>query len=150
MLKTPWNPSKRATARVKNPLPTPALCPCCEGRDIVIKGHEALYGRNYSDWPWVYFCQGCDAYVGLHPFTSIPLGTLADQDTRRARSHCKVPFEALYKTGKLSRDQAYEQLAQQLGIDKAACHFGWFNSEMCYKAAEAARVIFLTSPNTQQ
>lgn len=149
MEKTPWNPSKKATKRVKNPLPTPEQCNCCGRMSVFIKNNAEIYrGHKYGKWPWVYVCdsdgQGCGAYVGMHPFTNIPLGTLADAKTRAARKECKAPFEALHQTGKISRAEAYKKLAEKLGIKTEDCHFGWFDAMMCEKAAQAARDIYLT------
>ena len=143
MDKTPWNPSKRAIKRVKNPLPKPRQCNCCSSEAVVIKNNAQIYGRTYGEWPWVYVCEDCCSYVGMHPFTDIPLGTLADAPTREARKVCKAPFEALYKTGKMTRNDAYQKLAEKLGIEKEQCHFGWFDVVMCKKAAVAAREIYL-------
>lgn len=139
-IKTPSNPSKRAIKRVKNPLPKPEVCNLCGGH-VLIKSHTEIYGRNYGDWPWVYGCVSCGAYVGLHPFTDIPLGTLADKETREARNKCKAPFEIIHKHGYLSRNDAYQALSEKLGIDKKDCHFGWFDIEMCEKAFVAAKEI---------
>lgn len=132
-IKTPLNPSRGATARVKEPLPAPAICHYC-GLSVRIAGHSEIYGRNYGDWPWLYVCNGCGAYVGMHPFTDIPLGTLADAATRRARKNCKPAFDALWRNGEMTRSAAYEWLAAQLGIEKEACHFGWFDIETCERA----------------
>lgn len=153
MDKTPWNPSKKATKRVKNPLPAPAECNCCNDWEtgkplsdcIEIVEHKEIYGRNYGDWPWCYRCENCGSYVGMHPFTAIPLGTLADGPTRQARKESKAPFESLHKSGRISRSRAYEMLAEKMGIPKEECHFGWFDAEQCLRAASAAREIFLES-----
>lgn len=141
---TPWNPDPKSVARVKNPLPAPKFCPHCED-EVGIQHHSDVYGSAFGDWPWLYVCSSCEARVGMHPNTNIPLGTLADEETREARKHCKEPFEALYKTGKMSREQAYQSLAGKLGIPKEECHFGWFDAEMCERAAQAAREVFLES-----
>ena len=87
---TPWNPSHKAIARVKNPLPVPDSCPYC-GDQVEIKENKVIFGRNTGEWPWIYQCadDNCDAYVGMHPFTHIPLGTLADQETRERRKAAK-------------------------------------------------------------
>lgn len=138
-IKTPWNPSKKATARVKNPLPAPVVCRFCGG-GVAIKTHQEVYGRAYGDWPYMYHCGGCGAYVGLHPFTAIPLGTLADRATREARKRCKPAFEALWQKGNMSRNQAYEWLAQRLGIPVDECHFGWFDVEQCLRAQKICSV----------
>lgn len=146
MNKTPWNPSKKATARVKNPVPVPTECNCCHDKKsgcIETIENKEIYGRNYGDWPWVYRCKTCNAYVGMHPFTNIPLGTLANAPMRQARKACKAPFETLYKTGKMSRSEAYQRLADKLGIPKEECHFGWFDIKQCQKAAVAVQEILL-------
>lgn len=138
--KTPWNPSRRATARVKDPLPAPTVCPHCAGA-VQIVHHDDLYGRAYGEWPWVYQCGICKAYVGMHPFTNIPLGTLAGDELRKARQQCKQPFEVLWQSKKLTRDVAYQQLATHLGLTAAECHFGLFNIDQCRRAKKWAVAI---------
>lgn len=136
-IKTPMNPSRKALKRVRNPLPAPTTCPHCSA-DVRIATHQEIYGRDYGEWPWVYLCTGCSAYVGMHPFTNIPLGTLATEEIRNARKRCKIPFERLYKSGGMSRTEAYAALAVALNIPAAECHFGWFDIEMCKRAERAA------------
>ncbi|MDU5667721.1 zinc-finger-containing protein, partial [Enterobacter hormaechei] len=132
-IKTPTNPSKKATARVKNPLPVPTNCHLCSG-SVRIGTHGEVYGRDFSDWPYVYLCESCGAYVGLHPFTAIPLGTLADKPTRDARKSCKMPFERIWKSGAMTRTEAYQWLSGKMGIPVHECHFGWFTVEQCLTA----------------
>lgn len=129
--KTPWNPSRRAIARVKNPLPAPTECPRCGGRHVDIARNSEIYGRDYGEWPWAFLCRGCGAYVGMHPFTGIPLGTLADAPTREARKRAKAAFNPLWQSGAMTRTEAYSWLASRLGVAVAACHIGWFDVAMC-------------------
>ncbi len=135
-LKTPWNPSRRAIARVRNPLPAPTVCPHC-GAPVEIVNNAAIYGRSYGEWPWAYACDGadgdgCGAYVGMHPFTAIPLGTLADAPTRDARKKAKDAFNPLWQEKRMSRTAAYQWLAGSLGIANVEeCHIGWFDVETC-------------------
>jgi hypothetical protein len=139
--KTPWNPSKKAIARVSNQLPVPTTCRHCDA-EVKIAPHSEIYrGRSYGEWPWVYLCTGCGAYVGMHPFTNIPLGTLATEEIRAARTHCKIPFQRLYKSGVMGRTEAYAALAAALEIPMSECHFGWFDVEMCKRAEIAAQKI---------
>ncbi|SMF96075.1 Protein of unknown function [Methylomagnum ishizawai] len=138
--KTPWNPSRKAMARVSNPLPAPEQCPYCGGPVQIVNNGE-IYGRVYGEWPWAYLCRPCDAYVGMHPFTHIPLGTLADRETREARKSAKAPFEALHRSRLMDRDTAYRLLAERLGIPQAECHFGWFDPDLCARAKQAAESI---------
>ena len=152
MSKTPWNPSRKAAARVKAPLPAPEVCPYC-GSPVEIVHHREVYGRAFSAWPWLYRCAGspaCDSYVGMHPYTAIPLGTLADPATRDARKNCKPAFEALWRgdCSFLTRREAYRALADRLGIPVEQCHFAWFDIAACWKAKDACMQIAKEHRNT--
>lgn len=129
--KTPWNPSRKATARVTNPLPVPETCPHCEN-DCKIVNNSVIYGREYGEWPWAVLCVGCGAHVGLHPFTGIPLGTLATAEMRDARKRAKNAFNPLWQQGGMSRSDAYSWLATMLGITNVNdCHIAWFGIDQC-------------------
>lgn len=132
-VKTPANPSRKAMVRVKNPLPVPTKCHFCNS-SVRVATHQEVYGRNYGDWPYMYLCGNCGACVGMHPFTNIPLGTLADRATREARKNCKKPFEAIWRSGQMSRTEAYEWLAGEMNIPVNECHFGWFDIHQCEMA----------------
>lgn len=135
---------RHAIARVRDKLPAPALCRYCLGAVKIVSyapGAEVYGGPRYWEWPWVYACTGCDAYIGMHPFTDIPLGTLADAPTRQARHRCKAVFDRLHAEGNIHRRKAYRLLAEQLGISVRECHFGWFDPGMCERARQAAESL---------
>ncbi|VUD67788.1 hypothetical protein UKMH10_5551 [Burkholderia pseudomallei] len=127
---TPWNPSRSAMRRVRNPLPAPTECRFCGGAVRIARNSE-IYGRDFGDWPWAYLCGGCRAYVGMHPQTAIPLGTLADNETRAARMRAKAAFNPLWQRDGMSRSEAYSWLAARLGIAVGETHIGWFDVAMC-------------------
>lgn len=130
--KSPYNPSRSATARVTNPLPAPTVCPFCQG-PVLLMENDAIYGRHYGEWPWAFGCKPCDAYVGLHPFTAIPLGTLATAPMREARKRAKAVFNPLWMNGDMTRREAYAWLAKAMGIaDVNQCHIGWFDIDQCH------------------
>ena len=133
---TPMNPSKSATARVVNPMPTPTVCPCCNNKVILSKNSIIYGGKEIGEWPWVYVCVDitCRASVGLHPLTAIPLGTLANRQTRQARQKAKEVFNSWLKDGGLSRNAAYSLLAFKMGLDPAKCHFAMFTFANCDQA----------------
>lgn len=141
---SPQNPSRSATARVKNPLPAPTECPYCAGAVELVSNSE-IYGRTFGEWPWAYKCadDDCDSYVGLHPFTSIPLGTLADAATRQARKEAKAAFNPLWQkwgTNGMTRTEAYAWLAGRLEIeDVNSCHIGWFDVKTCARVVAVCR-----------
>lgn len=129
--------SRKALRRVKNPLPIPETCRYCGPRTPVFPAHHEEvygYGRSYGEWPYVYLCESCGAYVGLHPHTDLPLGTLADKDLRKARKQNKAKFNRLMTQAMLSRSEAYQWLAEAMSIPAAECHWGWFEIEQCEQA----------------
>lgn len=132
--------SRRALKRVKNPIPAPTECRYCGGDVRLVCNSEIYNGRSYGDWPFAYLCSGCQAYVGLHPDTDIPLGTLADNKLRAARNASKATFhEHMKKTG-LSRTRAYQWLVGRMNIEVGKCHFGWFELEECAVAEQAVKL----------
>ncbi|NHB94484.1 zinc-finger-containing protein [Photorhabdus cinerea] len=146
MEKTPWNPSVKAIQRVKDPLPIPTECRYCKG-DVTIASHKEVFGRNYSKWPWLYICTECRAYVGMHQFTCIPLGTLANKATRNARMNGHYHFEEMREKCNLGRTDAYKFLARKLGINFSECHFGWFDIDTCYRAKEICENMIIKKGN---
>lgn len=128
--------SPAAIARVKNSIAAPDSCPHCAS-PVEIVNNSAIYGTEYGTWPWTYRCinvRGCGAYVGMHPQTDIPLGTLATAPLREARKKAKNLFNPLWQGGPLSRSAAYSWLAHAMGIPPASCHFGWFDIRQCEQA----------------
>lgn len=125
--------SRRALARVADPLPVPDRCPHC-GNEPRFVDHAELYGgRRYGEWPYALACD-CGAYVGLHPHTDVPVGTLADARQREARKSGKALFEALRQHRRWSRRRAYRWLANQMDLAVAETHWGWFDAYQCAKA----------------
>jgi hypothetical protein len=131
--------SRRALGRIDDALPIPTECRYCAGPVALVDNSEIYRGRSYGGWPFAYWCKDCDAMVGLHPDTDLPLGTLADKALRTARQQCKAPFERIWRVLRLkSRKGAYAWLAEQLGIPVAECHFGLFEVEQCERARDAS------------
>lgn len=131
--------SRRSLRRVKDVLPIPRHCHYCSG-GVRLASHKEVYGgREYGDWPYIYLCNSCAAYVGLHPNTDLPLGTLANAELRNARKLNKRHFITLSKANDWSRSKAYKWLAGKLGIDISECHWSWFNITQCYEAGTACK-----------
>lgn len=126
--------SRRALKRVKNPLPAPTICRYCSGCVELVSNSEIYNGREYGDWPYAYLCTDCKAYVGLHPDTDIPLGTVAAAQLRKDRNAAKDAFHRMKEKRGFSRSLAYQWLAGKMGIEVDVCHFGWFDQDDCAKA----------------
>ena len=123
--------SRHALRRVKDWMPPPTACRYCGGKVELVENSEIYRGRSYGDWPYAYLCRPCDAFVGLHPATDLPLGTLADKSLREARKDAKHLWQRVGSVLGLDRNQAYQWLADQMQIPKQECHFGHFDEERC-------------------
>jgi len=112
-------------------------CPYCGkpselvGGDAIYPHREDLYNKRF------YRCAPCKAYVGCHPNTEKPLGRLANAELRRAKMDAHKAFDSTWKSGALSRSQAYRWLAESLEIPADECHIGMFDVEACHKVIEA-------------
>jgi hypothetical protein len=136
---SPMNPSRRASNRIKNPLPIPKLCPHDSG-PVKFVPNDVIYGRSTGDWPWALMCLSCKAYVGLHRFTGIPVGTLATQEIREARKQAKEAFDTLCKGGQMTLDQAYRWLAYAIGVPNPDdCRIGRLDASQCEAASAAVK-----------
>lgn len=112
--------------------PIPVTCPYCSS-DVMYTSNAAIYGKEYGNGR-VYKCTGCDAYVGVHTGTDIPLGRLANKELRLLKKKCHSLFDPAWKLKKVKRRQAYSILANNLGIPVNECHFGWFDKDLLTRA----------------
>lgn len=127
--------------KVKDALPIPTNCRYCQGQ-VKFLNNLHIYGTSFGNWPYVYVCAQCDAYVGVHPNTKIPLGTLANSSLRKARKKAKDAFNPIWMSSQMNRSQAYQWLAEQMGIEPSKCHFGWFEENQCKEATEICNWFF--------
>lgn len=117
-------------------------CPYCgEAGSVVFTRNSIKYGREYGDWSWCYFCVCCEAYVGCHPYTIIPLGTLADQATANARKAAHKAFDPLWRDEWMTRKEAYSFLSKVIGVAREDCHISWFDVTTCEKVVAAVPAV---------
>lgn len=126
--------SRQALRRINNPLPAPTSCHYCGCRVELVCNSLIYKGKSYGKWPYAYLCSGCWAYVGLHPETDVPLGTLANNGLRASRNRSKAVFYKYLEQTGVSRTQGYRWLAEQMQINTEECHFGWFEQAQCDQA----------------
>lgn len=138
--------SRKALRRVKDWMPVPACCPYCKGAVRLVNNSEIYRGRSYGDWPYAYWCQPCDAMVGLHPDTDLPLGTMADKDLREARKDAKSLWQRVQSMHGWSRGKAYSWLAEQMKIPKSECHFGHFDEDRAGQAWQVCERYLFRQP----
>lgn len=56
-----------------------------------------------------------------------------------ARGEAHAAFDPLWKSGAMSRSQAYKWLAMQMGLRPDDCHMEKFTVEQCRKVVEICR-----------
>ena len=106
-------------------------CPFCHNPAIQVKGKTIYPHIHYLHEKNFFLCRPCDAYVGCHPGTAKPLGTMANVDTRRARIEAHAAFDPLWRGRSMKRKEVYQWLADRLGVPVKRCHIGEFDLETC-------------------
>lgn len=61
------------------------------------------------------------------------MGIPANRSTKKARMEAHEAFDTLWKTGRMTRPQAYQVMQELMGLTKAEAHIGRFNREQCAK-----------------
>lgn len=105
-------------------------CPYCNGV-MFLTDSKVIYGVSHG---LVWLCEGfpgCDTYVGIHKGTITPLGTPADWKLRQLRKQCHDLLDPYWKEGCMSRTEAYDKVAELLGIDREDAHIGKLNKPEC-------------------
>jgi hypothetical protein len=107
-------------------------CPFCK-KEALWCENKAIYGRNYGASYMCYWCKNCDAYVSCHNNSKTPMGTMANNETRKWRMKAHEHIDSVWKNGEKSRKKVYKQLAHQFGKE---IHIGSADIEMCKKILE--------------
>lgn len=119
----------------KKPFRTP-ICPYCD-QPAKLEDSAIVYGgRSYG---LIWDCRPCDAYVGVHKNTkdNIPLGRLANAELREWKKRAHAAFDPAWKSGLLSRKEAYARLQTMLGMTASEAHIGKFDVADCKRVVEA-------------
>ena len=115
--------------------PIPTICRIC-GADVVFTSNAVIYGKEYGNGK-CYKCTNCDAFVGVHDDTVIPLGILATKEERELKKKCHALFDPIWDKDRiLHRSHAYNKLAKLLGIPHNECHFGHFDKGMLLRCID--------------
>jgi len=110
-------------------------CNYCDKPTVYIDS-QVIYGTSYG---YVYYCEPCSAWVGVHKGTDKPLGRLANGELREWKKKAHATFDPLWKRkvikdgigkGK-ARRKGYKWLADSMGIGVKDCHIGMFDVDQC-------------------
>lgn len=141
--------SRRKLKLVKHRILPPTFCHVCDKAGVELRNNSYVYrGKSYGKWPYVYVCPHCWAYVGLHPDTDLPLGTMADLATREARKAAKAPFTCIVRNVyKNDRNKAYAWLSEATGIEPKRCHFALMDEDTAYQIADVCNGVLMEGVN---
>ncbi len=104
-------------------------CPYCGKRAEMVAGSK-IYPDVKSLWNRLYYlCEPCEAYVGTHIGSVVPLGTLANKELRIARVQAHSAIDPLWKSKRMTRSGVYGWLAAEMQV--CMCHIGLFDVAQC-------------------
>ncbi|APS35518.1 MULTISPECIES: zinc-finger-containing protein [Serratia] len=114
-------------------------CDYCGKPAALVRGFVIYPHRKDLANGYYWSCDPCGAYVGCHrDSNAMPLGRLANAQLRAAKRLAHAAFDPLWKEFGMKRADAYQWLAEQLGIPGAECHIGMFDIDMCRRVQRVA------------
>ena len=117
----------------------PTICRYCGGV-IRLAPARKIYGASTDRLGLagenIYLCQNCNARVGCHKGTTRALGNVANEVLRLKRMEAHQVFDALWKSGRMTRTGAYRWLAGELHLRPDRAHIGGFEMDQCQKVIE--------------
>ena len=117
-------------------------CPYC-GSPVVFRSADGIY-RDNSRGMMLYVCSHypqCDAYVRVHAGTKIPVGSLANHELRTLRRTAHRYFDQLHQSGYMSKQDAYQWLADLICAPLSEAHIGYLGEYYCRQVIEESRML---------
>ena len=120
------------------------VCPYC-GRTAVLRPASYVYhGKLFDPAQRLYVCAGypeCNSYVGVHSGTLRPKGTLANSELRNLRIRTHKAFDQIWRSGVMSRPEAYHWLQDITGLRTEQTHIAMFSEFRCKQVIRACEQV---------
>ena len=132
---------KKNTKKRKGLATAPTRCPYC-GSSVILRSAEGIYSDNKRN-SMLYVCSHypkCDAYVRTHTGTNIPVGSMANRELRALRKTAHHYFDQLYKSGYMTKDDAYYWLSGIIDAPMSCAHIGYLSEYYCKKVIEQSKI----------
>ncbi len=116
------------------------ICPYCGGTAVLRDG-KYVYGDR-ARGEKLYVCSNypeCDAYVGVHEGTNIPLGTLAKAELRNKRIRAHRLFDSIWKNNLMTKKEAYRWMEYFMGLGRDEGHIAYFSDYRCEELMKKSR-----------
>lgn len=133
---------KRDKKKRKGFNPVSMRCPYC-GSTVTYRSADGIYHEN-KNGTMLYVCTNypkCDAYVRVHAGTNIPVGSLANHELRSLRRRAHHYFDQLYLDGYMSKDDAYQWLADLICAPQYEAHIGHLGEYYCKLVIEESQKL---------
>lgn len=114
----------------------PKSCNVCQSSRVIYTENKILYKQNVGDWPMCYYCLGCRASVSCHDGTNIPKGLLANREVKAYRTLAHEAFDKIWMQRIMTRFEAYQWLADKLGLPVEKASISQLSKENLIKAIE--------------
>lgn len=119
-------------------------CPKCHSKAL-LRPASVIFGDKAPDPTAKYYVcaryPACDCYVSAHRRTHMPMGTLADPALRKKRNQAHQALDRLWRSGLMSRTQAYRLLQLHLGLPPEEAHIAKFSMDRCDQVIAFCRQI---------
>lgn len=122
-------------------------CPYCNSKVIIEDSIKIYKNKSYG---YVYMCANypkCNAYVGCHGNTQVPMGTVANMELRNLRHEAHKYFDQLWqrknKKGFVNaRFLGYQWLSKKLKLPMKKTHIGMFDQYQTKKVIELCKPYY--------
>lgn len=116
-------------------------CDDCGAEAELVTGRE-IYPHRRDLWGGQYWaCLPCRCWVGCHPGSDKRMGRVANAATRKLKVAAHAAFDPMWKSGRITRKQAYAWLREQTGLSERDCHMGWMSDEDLKRVAEVCEGV---------
>ena len=122
--------------------PSTIRCSYC-GSSVTLRSPEGII-PEFKPGTMLYVCRNypaCDSYVKVHPGTKLPMGSLANKELRTLRRKAHFHFDQLYKTGLMTREDAYEWLSSILVVPMGKAHIGQLGPYYCQQVIDESKKL---------
>lgn len=115
-------------------------CPYC-GASVVYRSADGIY-QNNDKGAMLYVCShypACDAYVRVHAGTKLPVGSMANRELRALRRTAHFYFDQMYQRGLMTKQEAYQWMANLIGAPLSQAHIGYLREYYCTQVIEESK-----------
>lgn len=108
-------------------------CPYCREPAYLTHTYDSIR-KSRRIWA----CRKCDARVNTHPNSVVPMGTLANAELRRRREQAHDAFDPLWRSGRMTRGEAYQVMQVLMGKSEHDAHIAMLTLEECERLIRIA------------